>query len=230
MRRERTEPLSPDIKSLLANDRLDFPQSQDLRRRALLRARAAMQGAAASGRARPRFAGLRWTAAAAALFIAATLFAAVIKTRRNATADRPLESPLATAPTTLTPLVAPRSPSQKRASEMDIRAEAPPTNAAHGARRARTVAEDYAIERMILQPARAALAAGDVSSALAAIGEHARRFQAGQLTEEREALRVEALLHAHRTDEARTAAADFREQFPQSVLRSFVSDALRAAP
>jgi hypothetical protein len=169
--------------------------------------------------------------AAAALFVAATLFAAVIKARRTAMADRALEGPLATVPATLTPLVAPHAPSQESASEMDIRAEVPARKAEHGARRARTVAEeDYAIERKILQPARAALAAGDVSSALAAIGEHARRFPAGQLAEEREALRVEALLNAHRTDEARAAAADFREQFPRSVLLSFVSAALRGAP
>jgi hypothetical protein len=169
-------------------------------------------------------------AAAAALLVAATLSAAVIKARRTA-AERAFEPPLATAPRTTTPLVTSHAPSQQRAPETDFRTEAPPTTkAVHGPRHAPTGAEDYALERKILQPARAALAAGDSSSALAAIAEHERRFPVGQLTEEREALRVEALLSARRTDEARSAAAAFRNRFPRSVLLSRVSEALQAPP
>ena len=230
MTRERMEPLSADIERLLANERLDFPQPEDFRRRALLRARAVTRTAPSFHRARPRFAGLRWMAAAPVLLVAATLSAAVIQARRTA-ARSALERPLAAAPAAATPPAVAHAPSQQRAPETDIRVEAPPAaKAVQGPRHVRTVAEDYALERKILQPARAALAGGDSSSALTAIAEHERRFPAGQLAEEREALRVEALLSAHRTDEARSAAAAFRNRFPRSVLLSRVSEALQAAP
>jgi hypothetical protein len=80
--------------------------------------------------------------------------------------------------------------------------------------------ERYALELKVLQPARAAVARDDFSSALAAIAEHERRFPDGQLAEEREALRVQALSGLQRTEEASRAAAAFRERFPGSVLLS----------
>ncbi len=69
-----------------------------------------------------------------------------------------------------------------------------------------------------LQRALEAFAVQDFDTALATLLEHARRFPRGWLTEEREALRVRSLAGAGRTDEARTAAADFGARFPHSVL------------
>ena len=82
----------------------------------------------------------------------------------------------------------------------------------------------------MLQPARAAVARADVTAALAAIAEHERRFPNGQLTEEREALRVLALAGAHRSEEARRAAATFRKRFPRSMLLARMNDALGEGP
>ncbi len=70
----------------------------------------------------------------------------------------------------------------------------------------------------MLQPARQAVARQDFAAALAAIAEHQRRFPAGQLAEEREALRVKALLGAGRAAEAQHAGDAFRERFPRSAL------------
>ena len=93
-----------------------------------------------------------------------------------------------------------------------------------------TIAETYALELKVLQPARAAVARGDFAAALSAIAEHEHRFAAGQLTEEREALRVQSLMGLHRTDEARRAAVTFRKHFPNSVLLSRMKSALQASP
>jgi len=73
-------------------------------------------------------------------------------------------------------------------------------------------------ELLLLRPARAAVAREDFAAALPPIAEHARRFKDGRLAEEREALRVKALVGLGRTDEARRAAAAFRAHFPHSVL------------
>jgi outer membrane protein assembly factor BamD (BamD/ComL family) len=81
-----------------------------------------------------------------------------------------------------------------------------------------SAADAYALELRILERARAAVAAGDFSAALRAIANHQRRFPAGRLQEEREALRVKALSGLGRSDEARRAAERFRERFPRSVL------------
>jgi hypothetical protein len=73
-------------------------------------------------------------------------------------------------------------------------------------------------ELLLLRPARAAVARENFAAALPPIAEHARRFKDGRLAEEREALRVKALVGLGRADEARRAAASFRAHFPHSVL------------
>jgi len=69
-----------------------------------------------------------------------------------------------------------------------------------------------------MRQARAAVARGDFTGALSPINEHTRRFKNGRLVEEREALRVKALVGLGRSQEARQAAAAFRTRFPRSVL------------
>ena len=69
-----------------------------------------------------------------------------------------------------------------------------------------------------MRQARAAVARGDFEGALSATVEHARRFKNGRLVEEREALRVKALVGLGRGEEARHAASAFRARFPRSVL------------
>jgi len=78
-------------------------------------------------------------------------------------------------------------------------------------------------ELRLLRQARAAVARENYAAALPPIAEHARRFKDGRLSEEREALRVKALVGLGRTDDARRAATAFRARFPRSVLLSAVN-------
>ena len=81
----------------------------------------------------------------------------------------------------------------------------------------------------LLQRAHAAYSRREFSAALALIGEHARRFPTGSLAEEREALRVRALLGCGRIEESRHAAAAFAVGFPRSVLLPRVHDGEKAS-
>jgi hypothetical protein len=98
-----------------------------------------------------------------------------------------------------------------------------PVTKPHPAVRSRPGRESYAAELALLKRAQVAYAEGDYPDALALVGEHGRRFPAGRLAEEREALRVRTLGRTGRTDEARQAAAAFAERFPRSVLLPRVS-------
>lgn len=96
------------------------------------------------------------------------------------------------------------------------------------ARRAARVVAPSPDELLLLQGARAAVAAADFTTARDALQEHARRFPSGQLAEEREALRVKTLLGLGRSQEARQAARAFEARFPDSVLGPTVSNLTRA--
>jgi hypothetical protein len=70
----------------------------------------------------------------------------------------------------------------------------------------------------LLRSARAASRDGDESHALQLLDEHARRFPAGALAEEREAARVHTLCALGRVAEAVRAATSFAGRFPKSPL------------
>ena len=82
--------------------------------------------------------------------------------------------------------------------------------------------------RELLDDAVTKLDAGDPGGALAALDEHAHKYPTGQLTELREALSIEALARAGRGDEARERGARFFDEYPRSLLRPAVRDALDA--
>jgi hypothetical protein len=88
----------------------------------------------------------------------------------------------------------------------------------------------YSVELALLQRARGAVAGGRFTAALSAISEHERRFPAGHLSEEREALRIKALAGSGKDGEAQRAAAKFRAEFPNSVLSPRIEAATRQAP
>jgi outer membrane protein assembly factor BamD (BamD/ComL family) len=85
-------------------------------------------------------------------------------------------------------------------------------------------------ERAILDRARKNLLSGEPSAALEDVERHAKRYPRGDLAEEREALRVEALVAAERYDEARLAAARFRATYPWSMLGAAVKGAVQTIP
>ena len=76
-------------------------------------------------------------------------------------------------------------------------------------------------ESALLQRAQSALAS-DPARALALTDQHRRRFPAGALSEEREAIAIQALRGLGREPEARVRAARFETKYPNSVHRSRV--------
>jgi hypothetical protein len=99
-----------------------------------------------------------------------------------------------------------------------VAALAPSATKPRHAGRSPTARESYAAELALLKRAQVAYAEGDYPEALALVAEHGRRFPAGRLAEDREALHVRTLTRTGRTDDARQAAAAFAVRFPRSVL------------
>jgi hypothetical protein len=81
------------------------------------------------------------------------------------------------------------------------------------------------LEGELLEKGRIAMVRGDTEGALAAVDEHLARFPGGTLTEEREALRIQALVAADRDPEARLALRGFQRTYPQILA----TPALKAA-
>jgi hypothetical protein len=78
----------------------------------------------------------------------------------------------------------------------------------------------------LLANASRALYGGDAARALVMLDDDARAHPDGALAEEREALRLSALLALSRTREARALAEKFLAQFPHTVHRAVVDRAL----
>jgi hypothetical protein len=102
----------------------------------------------------------------------------------------------------------------------------------HRARAAQPPAalDTLAAERIVLDGARASLVHHDAAGALAALRAHEQSFPRGQLLEERESMRVQALALAHDFNAARATGDKFRRRFPHSMFLPAVERALDAAP
>ncbi len=96
--------------------------------------------------------------------------------------------------------------------------EAPPLAAAPHAEDVVRAGGALAAEQALLDPARAELARGDGSGALARLELHERRFPSGALAQEREAMTIRALGLTGDRDRARSRASTFRAHYPDSLL------------
>ena len=85
---------------------------------------------------------------------------------------------------------------------------------------------DLVAERNAIERARTALSRGTPLEAIAALDDHGQRFPQGRLREERDALRVMALVRLGRRAEASAAAAAFSRHFPRSLFRPVVEAAV----
>jgi hypothetical protein len=85
---------------------------------------------------------------------------------------------------------------------------------------------DLAKEQELVDTARGALARGRGAEAFAATEQHASRFPAGALAEERDALAVQALALDGRADEAKSRADRFAKKYPRSIFRAAVERAV----
>ena len=84
---------------------------------------------------------------------------------------------------------------------------------------------DLAKEQELVDTARGALARGRGAEAFAATQQHARRYPNGALSEERDALEVQAMALDGRSEEARVRAERFVIKYPQSIFRTAVQRA-----
>jgi hypothetical protein len=234
MKPPQLEPLSAETERLLAQERPLVREPDELRARAMARARAAWQGVGAPPvrSVFRRRIGLLMAAALVMAF-AAVSFAAWQRARSGAarplaaTSPAPgLERPVAPAVAQSSAVV--ESPLAEQAlAAAPVQAEKSPVVAMPPSA---PVADGAALELALLERARSAVASGEFSTALGAIAEHQRRFPAGRLQEEREALRVKTLVALGRKDEARRVAERFRSRFPRSVLLPRIEAAIGPPP
>jgi RNA polymerase sigma factor (sigma-70 family) len=83
-------------------------------------------------------------------------------------------------------------------------------------------ADDLARELALIEPARAALLAGDPSTALRLLTRHRQRFAAGVFAQEADAARIEALCRLGDQDRVDAEKAAFRERWPASNLHAWL--------
>jgi hypothetical protein len=142
--------------------------------------------------------------------------------------DRPhVEPPARLLPTA--PIAAPPSSPEPDTSITEA-PPAPRATAPRSTARRETRATDLAQERALLDAARRSWTEGDATACLTKLDDHARTFGRGQLAEEREALRINALVATGQYDAARDEAAAFSRNHPRSFLAPSVAAALEAIP
>lgn len=229
-----------DLRALIEAENLGGEPAGEVRERVLLRLAGtfAARGRSRATRIAPRFRLQR----AAAIFLAIFLMgvgagAAGYHVVRRAREKRSpalahltpagcLETTRSTVPPPPPPQVpAPVSPAAASAFEARLR----PSSRANAAT-AEPRDEALAAERRLLEMARTALALGQADGALAALKSHARQFPRGQLEEERSGLLIQALVGARKYDQARAAAARFKQRYPRSLFRPVVEQSLRSIP
>lgn len=81
-------------------------------------------------------------------------------------------------------------------------------------------------ERALVEAARSALARGDDTAALMFVDRHARRFARGTMSEERDAIRVQALARSGDRAAAQVRRAAFERAYPQSLFLPTIRAAL----
>ena len=245
MTHEQMEDLPPDVRALLDAERSGRRMPEPVRERLGARVAAipfvipagwpsATTAAPRSmGRRLAHLLGHRLSVAAVSLGVGggvgAKIEAVAIhrSTRPPAAVQAPVAAAAVPAPVPV-PVATPEAPAERTADKSprrdrprervqapDVPAPAPSTLAA---------------ERTLLETARTALTRGNASEALDALSRHERLFAHGELAEERESLRVQALLLAGRREEARAAAQRFEAKYPKSLSIAAVRASLSESP
>jgi len=220
---------------MLAYERVPLSQPEMVRARALARARAALRETPATTQA-TRVAPTRVRrllfAAAAGLTLMAGAAAAFQVMRRPPTPTNAGTPPVTHRPMVVPPpagpAFAPMTPGEPEPTNATSAASRVPSSLkAPGPRTLPAAKHDSSGEELqLLSRARESDARGDYAEVLAPVAEHERSHPAGRLAEEREVLRVKALVGLGRGSEARQAATKFRRQFPRSVLLPKVEEML----
>jgi hypothetical protein len=90
--------------------------------------------------------------------------------------------------------------------------------------------QTLASERAFLELARTAITRGDAATALQSLKKHARLHRRGQLSEERDALWVQALVLNKSFEMAKKKGKRFRTKYPQSLFLPVVNHVLADVP
>ena len=226
------------VEALLAAERELVPQPNEVRERVIERARASLAHntlpSATSSRS-ARWVGVRVAMAAGVVLttLCAAAFFAGYRARSGTTEAAPSAPPSIVSqktsePSVVVALIPVGSGSSQLTANSDavLGAQHPVRQGLYGASKEAIEVEGYAKELRVLEPARQAVASHDFNTALSSIADHQRMFPSGRLTEEREALRVKALLGLGRTAEAQRAGAAFRSRFPKSALLGRIEEML----
>jgi hypothetical protein len=229
------ERLDPDLADLFAKERSEHVSEPMVRDEMLERIERLIRMAALAPAASTAATAAKGAAAVSvgtkiAVGIAiVTAFGGGIVVGRETAAPRTVASPAASPASVVAnaPVIAPSTSTEPSATPVSdlpsaatapVRSATPPSSAAP--------ASDLPKEQALIDTARAALARGRGSDALAATDAHAARFPRGALAEEREALAVQALVLDGKPDAARARAAQFHRRYPSSIFRPAVERAI----
>ncbi len=102
-----------------------------------------------------------------------------------------------------------------------------PVAAAKIAEQARPSSVESPRERLMIETVRQAIVRGDAVAAHSAIQAHEQAFPHGELQEERDSLRIRALLLAGDANSARPMLRLFEQRYPQSLFTPALQRALR---
>jgi hypothetical protein len=219
---EDVKPLPPDLAALLDGERRAAPPPDEVRERVRLRLWASLglagaTGAAAGSASAAPVAGAAKGGALVTKIVLLAIGVAGVGAGITLGLRAARKPPVISAPAV--------EPAQENATESenakasdDVNVEPAPKPAAPAKRvRPVTRAADEDAERELLESARRVMST-DPAAALDQILSHARTFPSGQLTEERESLRILALARLGRTAEAHTRLERFRARWPSSLF------------
>lgn len=209
-------PLPPDIAALLEAERQVSPPDEAARARVRGRVQATLGlTAAAAPLALLRSTGKVAAAKSTAIGVAGKIAIAVVAGSLGAASYVVLHHPAATRVVA----AAVSAPAPPAPAPLPVITPAVPMPAAPPRRHAEEDAQSHLREeRLLLEKARSALAAGDSVAALAAVERHARRFPSGQLAEERDCLRIGALTASGDCETVRREADDYARRYPHGLL------------
>ena len=232
--RRREHPrLDPVVEALLVHERTILPQVTIVRARALARARATIRTTdyvrAIPARFPIRTHRLAFAVAAGVVLAAsaAAAFQWLLGTTSMQSAD-PLPLPALHRAQATQPIVAAspaaRTPSAS-AADTPGTAQSQPSEVRQ-ALNSSGATDDVLEELRLLERAQKLIMRDDFTTVLTITAEHERRYPDGRFCEEREALRLRALIGLGRGREARRAVARFRTEYPRSVLIPKLDDLL----
>lgn len=217
---------APEVEALLAHERTIPPPYDFTRARVLARARKSLKDGNLASLTVPTLAShhLPYAALAGLAIVVATAAFQVIRSGRPGST---MHAQLATNEQNTQRITLPK---QAPVPEQEV--DAPPilvepkeTTAPLAERP--PIKRDTAIEELaLLERAQIAATRGDHAAVLVIARDHETRYPKGRLNEERDALRVRAMIGLGRLDEARQAAARFHHSFPHSVLLARLDDML----